>query len=211
MRRCFVLAVGVVCVASFSPALARADEGASALSSQRELDGEGAMESEPIEPSASVELSMGVSPSIGYASGLAGLAGLGNPFAPMIMPTFDVALALERRVWLVLGGGFSLMASDGETWSGASVPVLVQVYLDEPRLGTVVPTLRVGVVGSFSSAAEQLVLGLTARVSGGVTWLTSRWIALRLEIGGSVGGFVADAGGYLSGSLDAHGSLVMRL
>ncbi|MDQ3037612.1 MAG: hypothetical protein M3Y87_34780 [Myxococcota bacterium] len=162
-------------------------------------------------PSApSAELSIGVSPMLG----LGGLGGLANGVGLALVPSIDVALMLDPRVALVLGGQFS--AQSAETFGsgvGVWVPLLLQVYLDEPRVGAIVPTIRVGIVAQYFGSEGFQAYGGGARLSGGVTWIADRWLALRLEVGGGVDAMYGEVDRWVqvSGSLDARGSVVIRL
>jgi hypothetical protein len=156
------------------------------------------------------ELSVGVSPQVA----LGGVAGLGNLGALGLAPSIDVGVAIDRRVAVITGA--SLMAYEpglGGEYFSIRAPLLVQVYLDEPRVGALVPTLRAGVVGSATSSDGQTVYGGGVRASGGVTWLADRALALRLEVGGTLDATYADWLGsvWLSGALDARASVVLRL
>lgn len=192
----------VLCIAISSLTLVPAPARADALSSEPTPD--------PSEPSTpSMELSIGLTPTLG----IAGLGGLGNGLGLGLAPSIDVGLMLDPRVALVLGG--QLLAYDSDAVSGGSVwiPLLVQVYLDAPRVGAVIPTIRVGVVGRVFGLDEIAVYGGGVRLAGGITWLADRWLALRLEVGGSVDASYRelDRAVFVSGAFDARGSVVMRL
>lgn len=161
--------------------------------------------------SPSAELSIGVSPMLGLGGlGGAGLANGGVGLAPSI----DVGVLLDPRVALVLGGQLFAQDSSGLGSSvHVTVPLLVQVYLDAPRVGAIVPTLRVGVIGRYHGHDVFSGYGAGARLSGGITWLADRWLALRLEVGGGVDALYAelDRSVYVLGSLHARASVVIRL
>lgn len=176
----------------------------------------------PDEARASAELSLSVAPQFLLdralpPSGVGGLGGnpggLGGFSLPLII---DVGLALAPETFLVVGlSGGLVEASGGASWQ-VNLPLSVLVYLETPRVGSVLPTLRVGGVLGWYGAdfdGERVEL-LTGRllVRGGVTWLAARWLALRAEIGanGGVSGAL-DGPSYVVGSFGFEGSLALVL
>ncbi|MFO0681595.1 MAG: hypothetical protein U0234_06075 [Sandaracinus sp.] len=148
--------------------------------------------------SASVELALSMAPSAllalggGQSGGLGGLAGLGGTggVSGLFAPQLDAGFALDRCTLLVVGISGSFR--DGpQPGYGLSVPVGVLWYLETPRLGRVMPMLRVGAVLSVShqdlppSLASGAIetFGAQALARGGITWLPARRVAIRAEIG----------------------------
>lgn len=159
------------------------------------------------EVSPSIELSLGISPSLGWIPG-----GLGS-VVPWIAPRLDIGFAIDERVWLVLSGAFVYSSNNvSGDWLSMRIPLNIQVYLDDPRVGSVVPILRVGIHGTLSESTGYQSYGLGVQASGGIAWIASRWLALRIEIGGYVSG---SAGGndeiLVNGGFDALGALALRL
>lgn len=194
VRMTHALALVLVVIGSvLAPSGARAQEDAAALGAPGEVPA-------PV----SIELSVGVTPMLGLG-GLGSTGGLGLGLAP----SADLAIGIDPRIALVIGG--SVHAS--EQWVSAQIPLLVQAYLAEPRLGSLVPTVRAGVVGIYSGEGGLAAYGGGVRASGGVTWLAARWIALRLEVGGAITAyhFEHDRTVMIGGALDARGSVVLRL
>jgi hypothetical protein len=204
MQKASLLSITILALACV-PSIARADALTSTPAPEPDV---------PAPASPSLELSVGVRPVLGLG-GLGGLAG--NGLGLGLMPTVDVGVMLDPRVALVVGG--QLWARDAESGAGLSsgfsvwVPLLLQIYLDEPRVGAIVPTMRIGVLGHFYGVESVEGYGGGARLSGGITWLADRWIALRLEVGGEVDVSYAEADSsiWIHGALDARGSVVMRL
>lgn len=179
---------------------------------------------------ASVELSFSLAPSALLAlgarsgTGLGGLAGLGNGgLSGLVAPQLDAGFALDRSTYLVVGLSGSFL--DGSTPSyGLAVPLGVLWYLETPRVGRVLPMLRVGVALSYfhqdvppslgSGSAESF--GAQGIVRGGLTWLIERHLALRAEIGvrgGAERMQMPGLGSAVSGSigLDALVGVVLRV
>lgn len=179
--------------------------------------------------SASAELSLSISPTFLLAlgamqfgaaggGGVAGLGGLGGLSAAPILPTLDVAVALDRSVFLAMGLSGSFFGSEGGASYALSVPVSVLWYLEPPRVGRVMPMLRVGVAGSYAHAEmggqRYEAYSLGGLVRGGITWLPDRVIGVRAELGVRGGAGESEGlGGAVSGSigLDATVGIVLRV
>ncbi len=178
---------------------------------------------------ASVELSLSVSPQLllgrllpgvvglsgigGLVGGTGGLGNLGDPSFPLIL---DVGFALSDESFLVVGLGGGFFEADGMSSYRVSVPLSVLVYLETPRVGRVLPTLRIGGVFGWSEAdsgaAHQALVSASLLARGGVTWMAERWLALRAEVGLN-GGVVSTVIGQnlTSGSVGFEASLALVL
>jgi hypothetical protein len=182
----------------------------------------------PDDAHASVEASLSVAPQLliarllpssasgalgGLGSGSSGLGNLGDVWFPL---TIDVAFALAPSAFFAVGLSGSYSEVSEASSLAVSIPLSVLLYLEEPRVGRVLPTLRVGgTFGYYVSAnavdrTEVVAGNLFAR--GGLTWMAARWIALRAEIG-LVGGVTASLSGwsYAYGSIGFDGSLAVVL
>lgn len=178
---------------------------------------------------ASVELSLSVSPaalmffgSMQLPLGTSG-AGLGS-LGGLLLPQLDVGIALDRTTFLVLGvaGAFHDGATPGFS---VNAPLGLLWYLEPPRVGQVMPMLRIGLMpyatheaqppGSPYAAIESY--GAFALVRGGITWLPDRHLAVRAEVGlrGGAGTSQGPTGALdgASGSLgmDALVGVVLRV
>lgn len=180
---------------------------------------------------ASVELALSVQPTgllalasmqlvggVGSGTGTGGLGALGGVGAALT-PTLDVGIALDPSVLLVLGVGASYRDGAGASYA-LSVPIAVLWYLAPPRVGHVMPMLRVGAALGYAHAQEPTGPELAswsvgAVVRGGLTWLPARELGVRAEVGARGG--VSDTTGALNSGfgaslgLDAIVSLVLRL
>jgi hypothetical protein len=213
LERTFVKAV--ICVVLLVPSsLAHAQEG-------EPLPSEGIAADD--DARASVEMSLSVSPEAILAGGLGsgglgsgGLGGLANgAYFPLAL---DFGFALAPATFLVVGLGGSY--SEGETVSSwqLSVPLSVLFYLEEPRVGRVLPTFRVGATVSWFGARQgpDSYDYASGRVlaRGGVTWMAARWIALRAEVGASGGVSALTSGSdftTFSFGLEASLAVVLRV
>jgi hypothetical protein len=146
--------------------------------------------------SACVELALSVSPTallsmlaVQFSSSSVG--GLGTSIAPAFTPRFDVGIYLDRA--LVLTAGLAGSYHDlPQTSYSFSVPLSLLWYLEPPRIGAIMPTLRIGCGFSYGHldlppgvgiAVESIGGSLSAY--GGITWLATRNLALRAEVGGA--------------------------
>lgn len=167
---------------------------------------------------ASVELSLSVAPQLvlAGASGLGGLGGLGNAGSPLPVG-LDIAFALVPTTLLAIG--ISANVNDMQSFSSwnVQVPLSLLFYLDTPRVGAVLPTVRVGgILGYSSLTAESLrsqMLSGHLLVRGGITWLALRCLALRAEIGvdGGVTAALSEGSTWGSLGLDASVAVVLRI
>lgn len=177
--------------------------------------------------SASVELSLSLSPTFLLAlgamqfgatgSGVGALGGLGGLSSGPILPMLDVGFALDRSVYLVLGLSGAYYGGVGVSYA-LSVPVSVLWYLEPPRVGRVMPMLRVGIAGGYAHAEmggqAYDAFSLGGLVRGGITWLADRAIALRAELGVHGGASESEGlGPVVSGTigLDAVVAVVLRV
>jgi hypothetical protein len=168
---------------------------------------------------ASVEMSLSVAP-VGLLSitalnfggtGTPGLGGLG-----MLQPTLDVAFALDRSLLFAVGLGVSASSSPSGDDVSVSLPLSLLWYLEPPRVGRVMPMLRIGVDLGYANwtavtTLESYRLGALAR--GGITWLADRCIGIRAELGLRGGAWVSDSEDVVAASvgLDALVGVVLRL
>lgn len=190
MHRLHVL-TSFVLVAALAPSLAFADD---------EIPPPPAPIPSALEPApASAELSLGLSPS--GALGFPGFA---------FFTDVDVGLVVDPRVVLVLGGWF--VVSD-QQYEHVQIPLSVVLYLDEPRIGAIVPTLRVGIFGQYLAMGDLESLGGGARLGAGITWIADRFVALRLEMLGSAQLSYTPYAEQtqVTGWLGARGSVVVRI
>lgn len=145
--------------------------------------------------SASVEVGIGLSPSIGFGlGGLAGTGGLGR-LAGGVGGRTDFAFAVDQR--LFLGLGLQLVHAESADLMGSStlveVPLVAQIYFDTPRRGLAVPTLRITPAIRWGSARDWFAAGTYEWLGGrltfgvGVTWFATDWLGVRLlgDIGAS--------------------------
>jgi hypothetical protein len=170
---------------------------------------------------ANVELSIGVLPTLLAAVGSPGVGSLGGLGSGLVFhPALDVGFALDRSTLLVVGlsGSYTQLANTSAY--SVSVPLSVLWYLEPPRVGHVMPMLRVGgwlglahADEPASIAIESYTGGLLAR--GGITWLVARSLAVRGEVGVRAGASYSGSNGQAaySGSigLDASIALVLRV
>ena len=191
------IAVGVVCLALGTASAASAQE------QEQERD-EGAP--------ASVEMSLSISPTFllnVFQLGSSGVGGLGG----LLQPVLDVGFTIDPRLLLVVGVMASLSDTGGGTSVFATVPMSLLWYLETPRVGHVMPMLRVGVSVGYAQygGGETYELGALAR--GGITWLADRCIGIRAEMGLHGGVWAEGEGGAASGllGLDALASVVLRV
>lgn len=191
----FLSATAVAAVTSLA-AGARADEPSSALAPPPS-------ESAESEAHPSFEFAAGFSPVIGFGN----LGGLGS-VGLALRPNVDIGIGLSDRVFLVFGGRFSF--SD-DSFSETVLSVRLQIYLAEPTPGSVVPMLRAGVGGLWGTFNDNSLLGGSVLASAGITWLASRALGLRLEIGGRIDALGTDSSWFVSGDLDASAAVVVRL
>lgn len=183
---------------------------------------------------ASVELSLSVAPTAllalgglqnGGLAGLGGTSGLGGvgALSGLLAPQLDVGVALDRSTYLVVGVSGSFRDGEPSSYSLA-VPLGVLWYLETPRVGRVMPMLRIGVAGYLShqdlppSLASGPIesFGAQALARGGITWLIERHFALRAEVGvrGGAGAMqLPGVGSAVTGSigLDALVGIVLRV
>lgn len=173
---------------------------------------------------ASAEVSIGMAPTLGYglsAAGalgaLAGLGGLG------LGGRTDFVFAVDPRVFLGLGLSVShseYFGTSPSTLNQVEVPLIAQVYLDTPRRGAAVPTLRV--VPAFHWDSQEGVTGVEPREAAGgrltlgvgVTWFAADWLALRLlgDVGASaIVAYRGPEGNAVSVFVAADVGVVVRL
>lgn len=172
-----------------------------------------ATEVEPLEseaPSAEpwrLELMAGVAPSFGL--------GLNNTLGGLeSTPIFaDVGIPIGSRALLMVGATvhYTSFASGGESF-GAAFPLQVHAYLDRPRAGAFIPSVRIGAFGGLWGSSEfepSIQWGAVARA--GLTWLPVEQIGIRVELGPRL--FVSHWGDSVSAYmlLDAAASVVVRL
>jgi hypothetical protein len=155
------------------------------------------LRSAPAEPlGRDAEVFVGVMPVIGFSgvAGLGGLAGLAGADGGLTGGA-DFVFAADRRTWL----GFGLSLSHNESFEGASaqsrvsIPLIAQLYLDDPRRGEATPTLRI--VPSFrwdqyyaSSVIGYSRVGGALDVGVGITWFLLDFLAIRImgDVGAAV-------------------------
>jgi hypothetical protein len=182
------IAVGVVCLVL---------GGARSASAQAEAQGDAESRPTPDDgATASVEMSLSIAPTglLALASlqfsggaGTPGLGGLGG--VGFLQPTLDVGFTIDRNLLFVAGVAAQGSTHDGGTSSlGVSLPLSLLWYLETPRVGHVMPMLRVGVQLAYEhwedvsyGVMESYALGALAR--GGITWLADRCIGIRAELG----------------------------
>lgn len=174
--------------------------------------------SDPLDGGA--EVFVGVLPTLGLGApsgGLGGLAGLEGG----ISGGADFVFAADRRTWL----GFGLSLNHNESFGGAatqsrvSIPLIAQLYLDDPRRGEATPTLRITPsfrweqfysAGSFGYSR----VGGALDVGVGITWFVTDFLAIRIL--GDVGAGVmvsyegADSIG-IAANVGANVGVVIRL
>jgi hypothetical protein len=179
---------------------------------------------------AAVELSLSIAPTAllalggpqGALAGLGGVGGLGA-LTTLLTPQLDAGFAIDRATYFVVGVSGSFRDGDQPGYNVA-VPLGVLWYLETPRVGRLMPMLRVGVTPYLShqelppsvSLAPIESFGAQALVRGGLTWLLDRHFALRAEIGvrGGAGALqVPGTANAVSGFLgfDALVGLVLRV
>jgi hypothetical protein len=172
---------------------------------------------------ATAEIAIGFAPTVGFsiASGLGGLAGLTSAGNFTIGARTDFAFAVDERAFL--GFGLSLSHSEGDASASSvagttrlEVPLVVQLYLDQVRVGSAVPTLRI--VPAFRWTRLEAFGGgfpIVRETAGGrfdfaigVTWFPTSWLGVRLlgDIGVSVdvayqNGDEKDVDAYVGGSV----------
>ncbi len=155
-----------------------------------------AAETAPLE--ATIEVSLSLSPFLGLGSGGAGGLGSLGSLSGNIGSRTDFVFAADERVYLGFGLGASYWESETSSLQlgRVSVPLIAQVYLDTPRLGEAVPTLRFVPTFRWSGDTTGSVSGAPAEWIGGgfafgvgMTWFATEWLAVRLL-------------GNISGSLD---------
>lgn len=212
MYRCVWLTIGFMSLLGLAPSPLLANAGSELLDPPAPIESPSRMSfADPPEHSdevsPSIELSLGISPTLGRMS-----EGLGS-ITPWIAPRLDIGFAIDERIWFVLGGAFAYSSNDvSGDWLSVRIPLSIQIYLDDPRVGSVVPTLRAGVHGTWAESNGYRSYGLGVQASGGIAWIANRWIALRIEIGGYVSGSAGwNDEVFVHGGFDALGALALRL
>lgn len=158
------------------------------------------------------ELSIGVAPIANGASlgGLSGLAGLAGNLTPQMV--LGIGVPLGSRALLSVGATGSYLESSGNQYGNVSIPLGVLLYLDRPRSGAFIPTVRVTASGwLWSSTVGFGAFGLGVGIRGGLTWLPSDRFGLRAEVGGHLGSQFSETFTSVSLALDAELSLVVRV
>lgn len=166
---------------------------------------------------ARYELSFALGPALTFGGGgLGGLAGLGgvaglNPgsFSIGVPVALDLGIPLGSRALLVIGGSALFTNAGSADYVSATLPIGVLVYLDRPRAGAFIPTLRVTALGGLVSGPgfEWASLGLAAR--GGLTWLPIEQLGIRAELGAHLTSAFMDAV-WVNLGIEGALSLVVR-
>jgi hypothetical protein len=176
----------------------------------------GPNEGDPVPEPERFEVSAGVSLFLG---GGAGIGGAGYQLDALRMGG-DVGFPLGSRALITLGARAAVTSMTG-TYVLVSVPVTALVYLDAPRAGAFVPTVRVGVAGTLTdfSGLEDSIgglgpsgsLGLHVLARGGLTWFIVEAVGIRAEVG--VNAELSLGNGYtvFGVGMDAAASMVMRI
>jgi hypothetical protein len=174
-------------------------------------------EEDDLTETARYELSFALGPALTFGGGgLGGLAGLGgvaglNPgsFSIGVPVALDLGIPLGSRALLVIGGSALFTNAGGADSVSATLPIGVLVYLDRPRAGAFIPTLRVTAIGGLISGPgfEWASLGVAAR--GGLTWLPIEQLGIRAELGAHLTSAFMDAV-WVNLGIEGALSLVIR-
>ena len=125
-----------------------------------------------------LELIAGVAPSFGM--------GLFNTVQSLEWtPIFaEMGIPLGSRALLMVGATGSFSSSPSGSWAQVTVPLGILAYLDRPRAGAFVPTVRAGVFGSVWAAdGFEPSFGWGALARAGLTWLPVEQVGIRGELG----------------------------
>lgn len=155
----------------------------------------------PTEPrGASLEISMAFAPTFGFGlGGLGGLAGSSGLAGLSVAGRTDFAFAASSRVFLGLGLSIEHVEQPSSATGNLNcveVPLVAQVYFEDPSVGAAVPTLRIMPAFQWEeqtgtsmgmSIATRAAAGGRLSFGIGVTWFVMRWLALRFlgDVGAS--------------------------
>lgn len=179
---------------------------------------------EPLEATAEVFVGLTPSFSFGGLGGLGALAGLAGVAELGLSGGADLVFAADRRTLLGLGLSIAHSELAGTSFMPTTVsnrvrvPLIAQFYLDEPRRGQAVPTLRI--VPSFfwsyaegtSTPARLLGGGLAAGI--GITWFVLDFLAVRIlaDVGTSLAfSYEGPEANQVSAYIGANVGVVARL
>jgi hypothetical protein len=133
---------------------------------------------------------------------LNGVLSFSSTTTPSVATSADLVVGIGSRAWIGLGLSVAYNEQRTPAFPGSpevrsvttalAIPLILQFYLDNPRLGAAVPTLRVLLSGNWSESPRNpgpslQYGGASAAVLAGITWMGASWIALRV-LGGLQGG-----------------------
>lgn len=192
------------------------------------LDDEIPHDPEPVAPElpddAEVFIAYGPGAGIGL-SGLSGLGALGGLEGSLLSLRTDFVFLADARN--AFGIGLAVARTEMDDLFGAGsestrveVPLIAQLYLEDPRRGAAVPTLRI--MPSFrwessegsSTGAWRAAAGGRLELGVGVTWFILPWLALRFlgDVGATAIVYYEGIGGnVISAFVGANVGIVIRL
>jgi hypothetical protein len=153
-----------------------------------------------------VELIAGLAPAFGI--------GLFNTVQSLeSTPIFaEMGIPLGSRALLLVAATAAYSSTPvGETFS-AMVPLGIFAYLDRPRAGAFIPSVRVGVYGGLAGGDGYApMFGWGALARAGLTWLPLEQLGVRIELGPRFGAWHATSTTSASLMIDAIAAVVVRL